>query len=398
MQDKKPDVPVSDDSNLVIVTTPEYVKDSIKEAIDQHAASRNHPYATHVEPGFVTLSNETDSDSELTAATSKAVKKAYDLADTANQNTLNNSDLYLEKAQNGADIPNKAEFVKNVGAVSVNGGIYSGYFQFQQVETTPKESNPVKLVSAPHQEANKLVAFTSYGWYANSIQTGVVRGGGADTLGYAIDINDRRAFAVYPWGVNVNPNNQRGGISMYRPSGTFWRIEGLPDDEATLLYFIDRDSTGSINKSVQQLPKGFGTIMSTSQHYVDASGFVKKISPVIKMFSDGSFETNDESTGATVERLSKGTYLIKGVMGFNNDSTLNSMDAPLCQNKLPLIWMNHEVLPDGSIKLMTYHREHSDAPVFARNTLEGYSDGDLIDIPEGRFVSIRVQMPSSKSE
>ncbi|CBJ81885.1 hypothetical protein; putative exported protein [Xenorhabdus bovienii str. Jollieti] len=40
-----------------IVTTPEYVKDSIKEAIEEHAASRNHPYATQVEPGFVTLNN-----------------------------------------------------------------------------------------------------------------------------------------------------------------------------------------------------------------------------------------------------------------------------------------------------------------------------------------------------
>ncbi|WP_230579693.1 tail fiber protein, partial [Xenorhabdus bovienii] len=116
MQDKKPDVPVSEDGNLVIVTTPEYVKDSIKKAIEEHAASRNHPYATQAEPGFVTLSNETDSDSEITVATSKAVKKAYDLANTANQNALNNnSNLYLEKKLNGADIPDKAEFVKNLG-------------------------------------------------------------------------------------------------------------------------------------------------------------------------------------------------------------------------------------------------------------------------------------------
>ncbi|CDL81722.1 hypothetical protein [Xenorhabdus szentirmaii] len=114
------------------------------------------------------------------------------------------------------------------------------------------------------------------------------------------------------------------------------------------------------------------------------------------MFSDGSFETNDESNGATVERLSKGTYLITGVGGFNNDSALDSIEAPLCQNKLPLIWVNHEILPDGSIKLMTYHREHSDVPVFARNIREGHTDGDLIDIPEGRFVSVRVQIPSAK--
>ncbi|MDE9550389.1 phage tail protein [Xenorhabdus bovienii] len=65
------------------------VRRAIKEAIEEHAASRNHPYATQVEPGFVTLSNETDSDSEITVATSKAVKKAYELANTANQNAIN---------------------------------------------------------------------------------------------------------------------------------------------------------------------------------------------------------------------------------------------------------------------------------------------------------------------
>ncbi|MDX7988624.1 hypothetical protein FE392_14995, partial [Xenorhabdus sp. 12] len=92
--------------------------DTVDKKIKEHVASRNHPYATHVEPGFVTLSNETDSDSELTAATSKAVKKAYDLANTANQNALNNSDLYLEKVQNGADIPDTSVFGINLGLLS----------------------------------------------------------------------------------------------------------------------------------------------------------------------------------------------------------------------------------------------------------------------------------------
>ncbi|QTL40289.1 tail fiber protein [Xenorhabdus budapestensis] len=111
MQDKKPESKILED-NVVVVPTREYVKDAIIE----HAQSRNHPYATQVEPGFVTLSNETDSDSEITVATSKAVKKAYDLANIANQNALNNnSNLYLEKKQNGANIPDKAELVKNLG-------------------------------------------------------------------------------------------------------------------------------------------------------------------------------------------------------------------------------------------------------------------------------------------
>ncbi|CAM3879309.1 tail fiber protein [Xenorhabdus thuongxuanensis] len=396
MQDKKPDVIALDDDGLVVVATPEYVK----EAIAEHAASRNHPDATLQDKGLVVLSNDTGSDSETMAATPKAVKAAYDLANTANQNTLNNnSNLYLEKKQNGADIPNKPEFISNIGAVSENGGVYPGSFQFQQVETTPKESNPVKIVSAPHQEANKLVAFTNYGWYSNDIQTGIVRGGGVDTLGYAVDINNTRALvvtenAVTTGSIHIRSGNY-GGVLSYRDDGTYWRIEGTSDGESILLNFIDRNPDGS-NRYVQSLPKGTGTLMSTSQHYIDSSGCVKKNSPIIKFSTDGLFETNSESEGATIEHLSQGTYLIKGVKGFSNDEAVSSIDIPRCQNDLPMVWVNHEVLPDGSIKLMTYHREHSDAPAFARNIREGYANGDLIDIPDGRFVSVRVQMPETK--
>ncbi|MBD2813253.1 tail fiber protein [Xenorhabdus sp. Flor] len=118
MQDKKPETKALDDNSLVTVTTPEYVKDSIKEAIEKHALSRNHPNATLQDKGFVTLSNDVGSDSETNAATPKAVKAAYDLADTANQNANNansNANTRLAKDQNGADIPDKDDFVNNLG-------------------------------------------------------------------------------------------------------------------------------------------------------------------------------------------------------------------------------------------------------------------------------------------
>jgi phage-related tail fiber protein len=170
MQDKKPETKVSkDDGDEVIVPTMDDVKKAIKEAIEEHMQTRDHPYATLEDKGFVTLSNEVDSDSEITVATSKAVKKAYDLASSnggnnnyvpisrkvngkalssditlyasdvgsytkkemdsslsnvtslannANQNANNansNANTRLSKDQNGADIPNKATFVKNLG-------------------------------------------------------------------------------------------------------------------------------------------------------------------------------------------------------------------------------------------------------------------------------------------
>ncbi|WP_368940275.1 hypothetical protein [Proteus mirabilis] len=50
-------------------------------------------------------------------------------------------------------------------------------------------------------------------------------------------------------------------------------------------------------------------------------------------------------------------------------------------------------MEDGSILVRTYHRTHSNAPKFARNDIDGYNDSDPIDIPCGRFISVRVQMP-----
>ncbi|MDE8640728.1 hypothetical protein PAK28_12495 [Proteus mirabilis] len=129
----------------------------------------------------------------------------------------------------------------------------------------------------------------------------------------------------------------------------------------------------------------------------DSNGFIKKASPIIDINPDGTFTTNDESEGATVTRVAQGEYLIEGVLGFNSDAGWGGVDGgieiPLDVNKQPLIWVDSKVMEDGSILVRTYHRTHPNAPKFARNDIDGYKDGDPIDIPDGRFISVRVQMP-----
>ena len=58
---------------------------------------------------------------------------------------------------------------------------------------------------------------------------------------------------------------------------------------------------------------------------------------------------------------------------------------------------------NGEILLRTYHRTHPDAPEFARNLIglendegtftESVKDGEPADIPDGRWVDLRIQMP-----
>ncbi|UDN34530.1 hypothetical protein [Proteus sp. NMG38-2] len=144
-------------------------------------------------------------------------------------------------------------------------------------------------------------------------------------------------------------------------------------------------------------PSGFSEFYSNSNTITDPQGFIKKASPIIDINPDGTFTTNDESEGATVTRVAQGEYLIEGVLGFNSDAGWGGVDGgieiPLDVNKQPLIWVNSKVNKDGSILVKTYHRTHPNAPKFARNDIDGYKDGDPIDIPDGRFISVRVQMP-----
>ncbi|HBH8052332.1 TPA: phage tail protein [Escherichia coli] len=140
--------------NTMVMATVDYVNDKLKE----HEQSRRHPDASLTAKGFVQLSSATNSTSEALAATPKAVKAAYDLANgkyTAQDATTarkgivqlssatnstsetlaatpkavktayDNAEKRLQKDQNGADIPGKDTFTKNIGACRAFGGSVS---------------------------------------------------------------------------------------------------------------------------------------------------------------------------------------------------------------------------------------------------------------------------------
>lgn len=137
---------------------------------------------------------------------------------------------------------------------------------------------------------------------------------------------------------------------------------------------------------------------STGNTTKASDGTLKVASPVVKIFSDGSFHLNDESAGCTVTRINTGAYLIEGCMGLNADAAWGGIDGgfdiPTDRNKQPLIWLDYEVNADGSILVRTYHRTYPTAPVFARNERDGIEEGEPVDIPADQFVSVRVEMPA----
>ncbi|HGW8936924.1 TPA: tail fiber protein, partial [Escherichia coli] len=83
-----------------LAATPKAVKTAYDLANGKYTAQD----ATTARKGLVQLSSATNSDSETLAATPKAVKSAYD-----------NAEKRLQKDQNGADIPDKRLFLRNIG-------------------------------------------------------------------------------------------------------------------------------------------------------------------------------------------------------------------------------------------------------------------------------------------
>ncbi|MCO7049434.1 hypothetical protein NAG84_06225 [Proteus terrae] len=189
------------------------------------------------------------------------------------------------------------------------------------------------------------------------------------------------------------------GVPGFPSNGAGWQSTYSGNRRAML--FMDTSGNllarFSLSNNVVDTETPWRTLWSSNNTTVDSNGFIKRASPIIDINPDGTFTTNDESEGATVTRVAKGEYLIEGVLGFNSDAGWGGVDGgieiPLDVNKQPLIWVDAKINKDGSILVKTYHRTHPSAPKFARNDIDGYSDGDPIDIPDGRFISVRVQMP-----
>ncbi|EKL7181470.1 tail fiber protein [Escherichia coli] len=101
---------VTNSDSETLAATPKAVKAAYDLANGKYTAQD----ATTARKGLVQLSSATNSDSETLAATPKAVRSAYD-----------NAEKRLQKDQNGADIPGKDTFTKNIGACRAYSGALS---------------------------------------------------------------------------------------------------------------------------------------------------------------------------------------------------------------------------------------------------------------------------------
>ncbi|MDM3084690.1 phage tail protein [Citrobacter sp. Cf141] len=239
---------------------------------------------------------------------------------------------------------------------------------------------------------------------------------------YPEDMRGIVSYAVpnaYPMGITAGVHTgQILGLAADRAIGLI-NIRPWPDDSAAEMNFqLFSYSSGGVPVCGVVVPKyapvgnmwyyeAPAYFWHTRNTITDGNGFIKKASPVLKLFSDGTSECTTEAEGCVSERIDTGQYLITGCIGLNADAAWGGIDGgfeiPVDSNKQPRIWLDYKVNADGSVLVRTYHRVHSSAPPFAQNRIgntdidgvftEAVADGEPVDIPADSFVSVRVEMP-----
>ncbi|WP_240042306.1 hypothetical protein [Photorhabdus khanii] len=152
------------------------------------------------------------------------------------------------------------------------------------------------------------------------------------------------------------------------------------------------------------------TIWSTFNAKPDANGFLKQSSPIVEIYPDGTFTTNEESEGAAVTKEETGVYRISNISGYNADGAWGvhgGISVPKDNNGLELIFVDDRVQSDGAIIIETFHRQHSHLPtrfqnwrlkcIDESNERVFYEDGEPCDIPEHCRLDVRVQMPEDSA-
>ncbi|HAH8694415.1 TPA: phage tail protein, partial [Escherichia coli] len=238
--------------NTMVMATVDYVDDKLKE----HEQSRRHPDASLTAKGFVQLSSATNSDSETLAATPKAVKVAYDLANgkyTAQDATTARKGLVQLSSATNSDSETLAATPKAVKAAY---DLANGKYTAQDATTARK--GLVQLSSATNSTSEALAATpkavkTAYdlanGKYtaqdATTAQKGIVQLSSATN-------STSETLAATPKAVKAANDNANGRVPSAR------KVNGK-----------------ALSADITLTPKDIGTLNSTTMSFSGGAGWFK---------------------------------------------------------------------------------------------------------------------------
>ncbi|WP_024910850.1 prophage tail fiber N-terminal domain-containing protein [Chania multitudinisentens] len=304
---------------------------------------------------------------------------------------------------NGTGAVSSTQLISNLGLIETAVNTFDLYLQFNPFVSGI--SAAISATSISHIADNWSWGKTEVAAPAIVLEREIIKVWTEGSLPNPLKVGD--------YGLGAGPSHQEdtkqavGRIyrvttsSLNKPTAeSLYGVLSLPMDGSPTVGYVFVSATGKLRTG---LSGASGTLTSYSiwgdyNTTVDANGFIKKASPIVKLFGDGTSELNDQSQGVTTERISAGVYRVSGTLGFNSDAEWGGVDGgieiPTDRNKLPLVWVDYEVDEYGVLLIKTFHRANSSAPAFAKNTITGYKDGQPIDIPVGRWIDLRVEMPA----
>ena len=129
---------------------------------------------------------------------------------------------------------------------------------------------------------------------------------------------------------------------------------------------------------------------------VDANGFYKSASPIIRLFAD-RVELNGDAAhqDITFEKVAVGHYLIKGSSGFATDGWW--FNVPTDGNGNKIVASTHETLTDGTLSIKTYKRKFDIETASIVPDLDNPIDIPANSLGESRWIDIRlieIDLPS----
>ncbi|MEO4206819.1 phage tail protein, partial [Acinetobacter pittii] len=137
----------------------------------------------------------------------------------------------------------------------------------------------------------------------------------------------------------------------------------------------------------------WGHLKTSFNTSVDANGFLKSASPVVKLFSD-HIELNEDAEKQPIEfkKVDVGDYLLKGSLGFAQEGWY--IEVPKDANGNTIVAVVYDTLENGDISIKTYKRKFDFELAAVVADLE-----TPMDIPEARWVDIRLhEEPEPESE
>ncbi|EPE3090125.1 tail fiber protein, partial [Escherichia coli] len=199
--------------NTMVMATVDYVNDKLKE----HEQSRRHPDASLTAKGFVQLSSATNSTSEALAATPKAVKAAYDLANgkyTAQDATTARKGLVQLSSATNSDSETLAATPKAVKAAY---DLANGKYTAQDATTARK--GIVQLSSVTNSDSETLAATPKAVKAANDNANGRVPSGrkvNGKSLANDVNVTSQDIFNGQSIEIGANQN-----LDNYKTPGLY---------------------------------------------------------------------------------------------------------------------------------------------------------------------------------